>query len=289
MHFPKLPMCVPFHSVRCATALLLLSTACQAREDVGDLVDARLVDSATDTTAPLDADLDRGFVDAREDRGTVTADTGPNVDAAPTIDSGPDASPDAGVCNCRASSCFDYACGRSPCGFHCGDCAAGQYCMNGSCRTGTAPGTPCIDATGARIEDGEWGFIRWPTTCGTGHRRVQCLGGDWRLDDAVTCVDLRCATRPGGPCTAADQCGPGGCNPNFGRCGEVCNVGPNTCAAGTACFVPGDISGLCLELCSNACGSGWNTVGYACTATHYQGPPPTVYVAAPVGLRHPCI
>lgn len=94
-----------------------------------------------------------------EDGGT--SDAGPGADAG-TFDGGNEPA-DAG-CSCGPDSCGTRVCGRSSCGFLCGTCQVNEYCSGGAaCYAGPGPGTPCLDAFGAEVSEGDVGLRTCPS------------------------------------------------------------------------------------------------------------------------------
>lgn len=176
---------------------------------------------------------------------------GSNDPDARSTDAAIDAPADAASCACGPSSCGSRICGRSACGFPCGECAPGEFCFVGTeCQAGVGPGTPCVDAFGDRVWEGDRGFRACPTDPGT-QQACTCTGGGataWASCDA-SCVEI-CAQVPSGL-----ACGAPGCDVGT----EVCCIptgmtDTRTCAAGScaanhytrACDGPEDCgTGVC--------------------------------------------
>ena len=158
-------------------------------------------------------------------------------------------------CACGPSSCGQRVCGRSECGFPCGECEPGEYCFStgiaeGQCSPGVGPGTPCVDAFGDRVWEGDEGFRACPTDANM-QQRCTCTGGGataW-ASCTPTCVEI-CAQVPialtcGAPgCGAGDVC----CIPTGSTNTRTCTPtscpqnnytracdGPEDCAPGGAC------------------------------------------------------
>lgn len=124
------------------------------------------------------------------DDEAVPTDAPIAVDAA--IDTATDAATDTAVCACDVSSCGARICGRSACGFPCGECAPDQACFTGTqCQPGPGPGTPCVDAFGDRVWEGDRGFRTCPTDAAQ-QQACTCTGAGpaaWASCDA-TCVSI---------------------------------------------------------------------------------------------------
>lgn len=201
-------------------------------------------DGAIDATAPIDA---------TDPSDGASIDTGADATA--------DAAPvelDAGV-TCDPASCGAQVCGRSDCGAACGECAAGMFChREGVCRDTPAPGTGCTDAFGEMVAYGASGW----RVCDTDPdllQRCSCSAGDWSACGG--CTDVRLAGARGARCATDAQCAGGvPCEPYLHLCGESCSAGaPSPCVPGTACGIPGDVSGACLPTCPTcgaSCGDG---------------------------------
>src|SRR5687767_4172836 len=117
------------------------------------------------------------------------------------------------TCACDASSCGTRICGRSDCGYPCGECEPGEYCFTtgagNSCNAGVGPGTPCVDAFGDRVWEGDKGFRACPSDA-TKQQRCTCTGGGataWASCD-MTCVEI-CAHVTTGITCGAPACGAG--------------------------------------------------------------------------------
>lgn len=91
----------------------------------------------------------------------------------------------------------------------------------------------------------------------------------------------------GEPCTKNTECQGGSCPEITGVCGPPCNAGATNCPDGMGCFVPGDVSGVCLTTCSQCgvsdCGPGRN-----CIPSSYAGDPSDGLVCAPEQLDTAC-
>lgn len=175
---------------------------------------------------------------------------GVNDPDASMLDSagGIDAAPDAAACSCDASSCGTRICGRSDCGFPCGECEPDEFCFVGTqCQAGVGPGTPCVDAFGDRVWEGDRGFRACPTDPGD-QQECTCTGGGadaWASCDAA-CVDI-CAQTPAGITCGAPGCTVGSevcCIPSAASDDRTCVTG--TCPGSNytrACDGPEDCAG----------------------------------------------
>lgn len=198
---------------------------------------------------------------------------GANDPDAVTIDApaAPDAPTDAAACACEASSCGTRICGRSACGFPCGECEPDEYCFVGnSCDTGVGPGTPCIDAFGDRVWEGDRGFRACPTDPGA-QQACTCTGGGpdgWASCDAA-CTSICAAAAPGITCGAAPGCTVGTevcCIPGSSTDDRACTAGstclavqytracdgPEDCGGGVCCS--GDMPWTALCTAGGSCG-----------------------------------
>ncbi|MBA3500512.1 MAG: hypothetical protein H0T65_09075, partial [Deltaproteobacteria bacterium] len=99
------------------------------------------------------------------------------------------------TCACGPASCGSRVCGRSDCGYPCGECEPGEFCFTtgagNGCSPGVGPGTPCVDAFGDRVWEGDRGFRACPSDPNT-QQRCTCTGGGadaWASCDAA-CVEI---------------------------------------------------------------------------------------------------
>jgi len=164
-----------------------------------------------------------------------------------------DAGGDGGTCACGPESCVETnrICGRSDCGFPCGECQPGAYCFGGGgCLPGNlAGGTACIDAFGDEVSKLERGWRVCPTNSNE-HQWCECTGdaaGGWTNCDP--CIPAICSHVPelltcGAPgCGAGDVCCIPGSDPNARSCRSSCPPnnatrecdGPEDCAPGGSC------------------------------------------------------
>jgi len=237
-----------------AIAATLLAFACSDEPGTGDGGVDATADSSTDTGG-LDSGTDTGGDDVGPSDSGLDADPDATPDAsdAAPVDAGP---------RCEASSCGDRVCGRSACGYPCGECLAVEHCTAmGSCTDVAPPGDLCRDAFGVGVVEGGEGYRVCPTD-DTLLQRCTCSGGG--VDAWIGCGDCEtivAAGPRGSRCTDDVQCAGGVCHPVIGLCGESCGPAVGTpCPAGLVCGVPGDVAGVCLDECTTCggdeCGAG---------------------------------
>jgi hypothetical protein len=175
------------------------------------------------------------------DASLITGDGGDDDDGG----AGADAAPS--TCACDASSCGSRICGRSECGFPCGQCGPGSSCLLG---TGCSGGSDnlCVDAFGENVGVLDLGFRACPGDP-TKQQRCMCNGGgpdDWSNCDTA-CIAICAQVTPGiacgAPgCTTGQVC----CIPivgNMRTCGTTCDGlsftrecdGPEDCTTGSSC------------------------------------------------------
>lgn len=153
----------------------------------------------------------------------------------------------AGACDCPMATCDTDVCGVSSCGRSCGACAAGEGCFMGACMSAaTCPGTPCTDRAGRSICEGQAGLGRCTTDAALDAVCV-CSGSGGELA-CDACIAAAVPPAIGTACTDASEC-PAGVPCGFtGLCGEPCD--PTAACTSGVCFIPGDVSGACLEECA---------------------------------------
>jgi hypothetical protein len=228
-------------------AVAIVVSACTVDSRVGALPDATTSDAGG-------ADGDAAGIDAGagDDAGLPSGDGGPVADAGTPSDAGA-----ACATLCGPASCGTRTCGRSDCGYPCGECFHDEHCFaGGTCMPGTGPGEPCLDAFGGRVWEGDEGFRVCPTDPAL-LQPATCSGaGADAWFSGEPCVERCIEALPGARCIDSRDCGGGTCDEYFGRCAEHCEAPDPTCAAGTACYVPGDIAGMCLTECAVCDGAG---------------------------------
>ena len=147
---------------------------------------------------------------------------------------------DDGLCEPCQTRCAGRECGSDGCGGVCGDCQAGEGCLDGTCCTANCDGRVC----GSNGCGGSCGL------CADGEA---CNGGQCECEpqcDGRTCgLDARCGV-PCGACEDGEECRAGRCCPGCGDrvCGEepVCGESCGRCGRGLVC--DGGACGECSEV-----------------------------------------
>lgn len=226
-----------------------LATGCSASHTPVDDAGAPELDARDRSDAGPVMTRDSGS-DGGIDGGLEVASDG-GLDGG--IDGGIDR-PDAGRCNCG-----EDVCGWSQfCDGFCGFCPDGFYCARGFCQDVAVPppGELCVDAFGENVIEGRRSVRVCPDdpallqTC-------QCSGGGrdaWI--GCGPCRDVQLDGARGARCATASQCAdPLPCDSFTHICGETCERDePARCPAGTACWIPIDVEGVCLATCG-VCGT----------------------------------
>lgn len=226
-----------------------------------------------DDSTPFDSGpLDTG-VDASSDASTdtsidvaVDSEPAPDVGVDAPTDAPVDAALDAGPI-CGADSCGDLTCGRSACGYPCGECAEGSHCtIAGTCSDIAPPGELCLDAWGAGVVEGGMGYRSCDSDDGSVQLCTCSGGGPDAWFGCGDCERLVIAGPRGARCLSDDQCeGALPCHPSIRLCGETCDRGTpdDACPLGTLCGIPGDVAGVCLSECAT-CGGDECDDGFEC-------------------------
>jgi hypothetical protein len=188
------------------------------------------------------------------------------IDAPAVDDAGPTCGSAQRLCG---GACVDPMSDRANCGA-CGTaCAAGQFCVSGSCQTScpsgqTVCGARCVDPQSDAANCGMCGnACAAGQSCAAGRCALSCPGGQVACGAACATLatDRANCGACGTACAAGQVC-------TGGACVTACPAGQTACASGGAsrCVDPQSDAANC-GMCGNACAAGEICMGGACMLT----------------------